>query len=716
MRMAPPTAGAKAPAQADPPATAQPQEGDPASTSPPVPSPRRTAPEPAGAEGLPVSGDAGAPVPAPPGKGTGPEWAATAPPALGRPALRRAAPDRRGAGGTTGQAAARDPRGRETTAQGTGIAGTTRRLAPADPGPAAGAGPRRAEEPAHAAAEMAATAATGPAGGWAGTAAAAPAGAAAAPTGAGAGRGPGVAAGAGAAGTPRDGAAAPPRDGTAGAAPDAAAGRSGDGGGGTAPGGDPDRPSPGRRPADPWALIATYAGLVAAVFLFLAGLGGGLPWDRSHPPGAGAPGSPVAGEQVPGAPGREPAVPALSGAGGAGDPASGAGAGSGDTGAPQGSGGGAGGGSTPGLAGGAAPGAAAGPAEPAEPDLWQALGERLWGWRAALRAVWPGSSGDGGPEGADLGRRLVHLLTEKVSGVRLDEPLTLVAAQFPGEHHLEVFEEEGGPVVGRLAPPDILAGGLPRFRPPAAAAGGDEVAVTGDRPRVLIYHTHTSEAYVGAVPAGAGFDPAVEAFTSDPGASVVGAGAVIQQVLEERGIGAVHLRQVFDRDGQRVTRIGNYQRSLKALVGGGDEPGVLDRYPSVDVVVDVHRDGIPRESTVVRVGGQPAAGILFVVGTDRRLEHPQWKKNYCFVQWLVAELNRRYPGLVKGVLVSDNRYNQHVRPGAVLVEIGGYGNTPQEADRSARMFAEALAAVIEAGKVPQADRPFQCPPGVAPPR
>ncbi|QBS36938.1 hypothetical protein E1B22_02645 [Thermaerobacter sp. FW80] len=322
-------------------------------------------------------------------------------------------------------------------------------------------------------------------------------------------------------------------------------------------------------------------------------------------------------------------------------------------------------------------------------------------------------AGGRGSATGPLGRRLADLLTERIAGVRLDEPVTLVASQFPGAHPLEIFEEEGGPVVGRLAPPDVLAGGLPRFRPEAADDG--EVAVAGDRPRVLIYHTHTSEAYVGAVPAGTGFDPAVEAFTSDPGASVVGVGTVVQQVLEERGIGTVHLRQVFDRDGERVTRIGNYQRSLAALVGDGDRPGLLDAYPTVDVVLDIHRDGVGRDATLTRVGGQPAASILFVVGTDRRLEHPQWHKNYCFVQWLVAELERRHPGLVKGVLVSENRYNQHVRPGAVLVEIGGYGNTPAEAERSARMFGEALAAVIEAGRVPQADRPFQCPPGVKPP-
>ncbi|ADU52271.1 stage II sporulation protein P [Thermaerobacter marianensis DSM 12885] len=486
-------------------------------------------------------------------------------------------------------------------------------------------------------------------------------------------------------------------------------------------------PSAGPGKADAWTALATYAGLVAAVFLFLAGLGGGLPWDRPAAPAERSPrpgGAAVAGPAAPGAAAgaagsspaggvpAEPAVPALDGIDGA--------AGS------Q--------GPAPG------PGGTPGDAAPSEPDLWQALAERLWGWRAVLRSAWPGSApvpggdpgapagtgappgagagggpGDPGADAGQLGRQLAGLLLEKIAGLRLDEPLTLVAAQFPGEHHLEVFEEEGGPVVGRLAPPDVLAGGLPRFRLKQGDDAGPEVAVAGQEPRVLIYHTHTSEAYVGAVPAGAGFDPAVEAFTSDPGASVVGAGTAIQQVLQERGIGTVHLRQVFDRDGERVTRIGNYQRSLAALVGGKNRPGLLDRYPTVDVVLDVHRDGVGRDATVVQVRGQPAAALLFVVGTDRRLEHSQWQKNYCFVQWIVAELDRRSPGLVKGVLVSENRYNQHVRPGAILVEIGGYGNTPEEADRSARMFAEALAAVIEAGKVPRAGQPFQCPEGVKPP-
>ncbi|HEY8415388.1 MAG TPA: stage II sporulation protein P, partial [Thermaerobacter sp.] len=354
-------------------------------------------------------------------------------------------------------------------------------------------------------------------------------------------------------------------------------------------------------------------------------------------------------------------------------------------------------------------------------DLWQALGERVWGWRAALTAALPPAGAvlppDGGPPGPEVGRRLAGRVIERLVGVRLDEPLSIVAAQFPVDRALEVleeFEEEGGPAIGQLAPPAVLAGGLPRVRPEAGEGeSGGEVAVTGDRPRVLIYHTHTSEAYVGAVPVSADFDPAVQAFTGDPGSSVVGAGTVVQEVLEQQGIGTVHLKQVFDRDGERVTRIGNYQRSLAALTGRGK--GVLDRYPSVDVVLDIHRDGVGRDRTVATVKGQRVATLLFVVGTGRRLAHPEWQKNYCFVQWIVRELNQRHPGLVRGVLLSDNRYNQHVRPGAVLVEIGGYGNTPEEAERSAQMLGEGLAAVIQQGRVPQRDRPFACPPGVQPP-
>ncbi|HEY8393627.1 MAG TPA: stage II sporulation protein P [Thermaerobacter sp.] len=433
-------------------------------------------------------------------------------------------------------------------------------------------------------------------------------------------------------------------------------------------------------------MAAAYLAVVLAVFLFLAGLSRTLP---------GQPGpSGVAG--------GEEAVPALAGAGGGpgGDKHAGGDAATGGAGTT-----------------GNAPAAR----REARPDLWQALGERVWGWRAALTAALPGAGEMTPPgdemTGVDLGRELAERVMERLVGIRLDEPLSIVAAQFPAAQALEVleeFEEEGGPAIGQLAPPAVLAGGLPRVRPEAGGGeAGGELAVTGDQPRVLIYHTHTSEAYVGAVPVSAEFDPAVQAFTNDPGSSVVGAGTVVQSVLERRGIGTVHLKQVFDRDGQRVTRIGNYQRSLAALTGGGK--GVLDRYPSVDVVLDIHRDGIGRDRTVTTVRGQRVATVLFVVGTNRRLDHPEWHKNYCFVQWIVRELNRRHPGLVRGVLVSDNRYNQHVRPGAVLVEIGGYGNTPEEAERSAEMLGEGLAAVIEQGRVPKRGQPFACPPGVQPP-
>lgn len=122
---------------------------------------------------------------------------------------------------------------------------------------------------------------------------------------------------------------------------------------------------------------------------------------------------------------------------------------------------------------------------------------------------------------------------------------------------------------------------------------------------------------------------------------------------------------------------------------------LLQENPNLKMLIDVHRDGfLPRERTLVKLGGQQMARILLVVGTDARADHPNWRKNLEFARLVAAKMDKLYPGLSRGISVKDGRYNQQHHPRGLLVEIGSAKNSTDEAVRSAKLFANVLVAVL----------------------
>lgn len=122
---------------------------------------------------------------------------------------------------------------------------------------------------------------------------------------------------------------------------------------------------------------------------------------------------------------------------------------------------------------------------------------------------------------------------------------------------------------------------------------------------------------------------------------------------------------------------------------------LLKENPSLKMLIDIHRDGyLPRERTLVKLGGQEMARILLVVGTDARASHPNWRKNLEFARLVAAKMDKLYPGLSRGISIKDGRYNQQHHPHGLLVEIGSTKNSTGEAIRSARLLANVLVAVL----------------------
>ena len=94
------------------------------------------------------------------------------------------------------------------------------------------------------------------------------------------------------------------------------------------------------------------------------------------------------------------------------------------------------------------------------------------------------------------------------------------------------------------------------------------------------------------------------------------------------------------------------------------------------------------------IGGEKAAQLMFVLGTDKRLKHPDWEQNLSLALKLQILLEQENPGISRGLSLSKNRYNQHLGPYALLVEIGAAGNTLEEAKIAARELGKAIVKLV----------------------
>ena len=208
--------------------------------------------------------------------------------------------------------------------------------------------------------------------------------------------------------------------------------------------------------------------------------------------------------------------------------------------------------------------------------------------------------------------------------------------------------------------------------------------IQSDAPQVLIVHTHGSEAYT--MPAGQEYIPSGEFRTTDENFSVIRVGAEIAAVLEQHNIHVLHAPILHDYPEYS----GAYNRSLKTV------EDYLEQYPSISLVLDVHRDAVSDKNgtmykIVSNVAGLNAAQMSFVIGTDGGgLSHPLWQENLKLAAAIQQTLCDDYPTLMRPITVRNSRYNQHTTTGSLLVEMGAAGNSLDEALFSARLLANAI--------------------------
>ncbi len=205
--------------------------------------------------------------------------------------------------------------------------------------------------------------------------------------------------------------------------------------------------------------------------------------------------------------------------------------------------------------------------------------------------------------------------------------------------------------------------------------------------QVLIMHTHGTEAYTQS--SGHRYTPSGDWRTTDSSANMLRIGKEVCDRLNARGISTLHSTALNDHPAYN----GSYNRALK------DIQQYVQQHPSIRLVIDLHRDAISSGGvyykTSAKIGEQETAQLMFVTGTDAGgLSHPDWRDNLTFQAQLHHRLNSACPGIMRPMSIRSSRFNQHVRTGSMLVEVGSCGNTLEEALAAAGIFAETLADML----------------------
>lgn len=209
------------------------------------------------------------------------------------------------------------------------------------------------------------------------------------------------------------------------------------------------------------------------------------------------------------------------------------------------------------------------------------------------------------------------------------------------------------------------------------------------KPTVLIYHSHTTEGYTLL---DAGYYTKSTDLRSDSSTqNMVRVGDELCAYLEKCGIGVVHDRTTHDKDYS-----GAYDHSRKTVAG------YLEKYPSIEITIDVHRDDITYDNKTkvkptAKIKGKKAARMMIIAGCEynRVKNFPDWEYNLRFDLAVQQQVEKQYPGLMRPILFSERKYNMDMTRNSFLLEVGTDGNTLDEACYSARLFATALAQVIQ---------------------
>jgi len=214
---------------------------------------------------------------------------------------------------------------------------------------------------------------------------------------------------------------------------------------------------------------------------------------------------------------------------------------------------------------------------------------------------------------------------------------------------------------------------------------------TSDSPSILMYHTHITEAF--ALKGQTDYNASDAPRSKDNAKNIAAVGTALEKAYEG----------VFDGRNAVIHSIRNHEEVFnkaytKSLATANE---YIKKYPTIDIVLDVHRDSIINKegvkfAPIVDINGQTAAQVMIIVGSGNKdAPNSHWQDNLRFAVALQRELENRYPNICRPLYINDSRYNSHVKNNAVLLEIGSCGNTQEEAEYTGKLIGETLAEMVE---------------------
>ena len=208
-------------------------------------------------------------------------------------------------------------------------------------------------------------------------------------------------------------------------------------------------------------------------------------------------------------------------------------------------------------------------------------------------------------------------------------------------------------------------------------------------PKVLLYSTHATESYQKN---GENYIETAAYRSLDSGFNMLSLGRALEEALEARGIGVLRDESLHDYPSYNSA----YIHSRKAM------EEALTQNPSIVLALDLHRDaaaGTHQPRLLADTPTGPTAKLMLVVGTNAAgRTHPNWQQNLSLALRLQTLLERESPGITRPLNLRAQRFNQDLCPGALLLEIGGAGNTRQEALATVPILAEAIEDLLNASK------------------
>ena len=208
----------------------------------------------------------------------------------------------------------------------------------------------------------------------------------------------------------------------------------------------------------------------------------------------------------------------------------------------------------------------------------------------------------------------------------------------------------------------------------------------GSKPKILIYHTHSQEAFK-------------DSKAGDKKTSIVGMGDILTKELNDTyRIPTMHNEGVYDLIGGKMDRSRAYQLAEVKV------RKILKKYPSIEVVIDLHRDGVGNNTHLVTsIDGKKTGQIMFFNGLSRTkkngdiayLKNPYIQDNLAFSMQMQLAAAKKYPGFTRRIYLKSYRYNMHLMPKYLLIEAGAQTNTVKEMQRSMKVLADLLDAVVD---------------------